>query len=63
MTEAERLKVQEEIKEVVQRMALFSAQLYYHLTKEMVEDYGLDAAKETIKKGGLRTWQTKKRLQ
>ena len=50
MTEAERLKVQEEIKEAVQRMSLFSAQLYYHLTKEMVEDYGLDAAKETIKK-------------
>ena len=53
---AERLKVQEEIKEAVQRMPSFPSATYYHLTKEMVEDYGLDAAKRNNKKSNPWIW-------
>ncbi len=51
MTNEEILQVQEDIKDAVQRMSLFSAQLYYHLTKAMVENFGKEAAIEAITKG------------
>lgn len=35
----------------VERMAIFSAQLYYYLTKAIVEDFGEEAAEKTIAKG------------
>lgn len=38
-----------EVTDAVQRMADFTALLYYHLTKAMMEDFG-DSAKETINK-------------
>lgn len=50
MTNDEIIQVQEDIKQAVQRMSVFSAQLYYHLTKQMVEDFGKEAAIEAIKK-------------
>lgn len=37
------------IEEAVQKMAIFAALLYYHLSKAMVEDFGEDA-KKTIEK-------------
>lgn len=39
-----------EVQDAVQRMAKFTAQLYYHLTKAMIEDFG-EPAKKTISKG------------
>lgn len=41
----------EKNKENIQRMAIFSAQLYYHLTKAIVDDFGEEAAERVIKKG------------
>ena len=38
-----------EVTDAVQRMADFTALLYYHLTKATIEEYG-DGAKKTIKK-------------
>ena len=38
-------------RDAVQRMAVFSAQLYYHLTKAMVESFGEEAAEKAIAKG------------
>lgn len=36
--------------EATTRMAIYAAQMYYHLTHEMVEDYGKEAASKTILK-------------
>ena len=41
----------DKVADAVKRMSLFTAQLYYHLTKAMVEDYGKEGAKKTIAKG------------
>ena len=40
--------VQARVTNAVQRMALYAAQMYYHLTHEMVKDYGEEAATKTI---------------
>ncbi|MDD4679992.1 MAG: L-2-amino-thiazoline-4-carboxylic acid hydrolase [Clostridia bacterium] len=50
MKKEEEIYERDAIKDAVQRMSIFSAQLYYHLTKEMVNDYGKEAAMETIKR-------------
>lgn len=50
MKKEEEIHEMDAIKDAVQRMSIFSAQLYYHLTKQMVDDYGKEAATETIKK-------------
>ena len=39
-----------EVAEAVKRMAEFTALLYYHLTKAVIEDFG-DEAKESIRRG------------
>lgn len=44
MSDKEKTKVQE----AVTRMAVYAAQMYYHLTHEMVKDYGEEAATKTI---------------
>ena len=44
MSAKEKTKVQE----AVTRMAVYAAQMYYHLTHEMVKDYGEEAATKTI---------------
>ena len=36
--------------EATVRMAIYAAQMYYHLTYQMVQDYGEEAATKTIKK-------------
>ena len=36
------------VQDAVTRMALYAAQMYYHLTHEMVNDYGKESAKNTI---------------
>ena len=36
------------VQDAVTRMAIYAAQMYYHLTHEMVKDYGKEAATETI---------------
>ena len=46
MEKNEKTKVQD----AVNRMAVYTAQMYYHLTNEMVKDYGKEAATKTILK-------------
>lgn len=50
MTNEEQKQVQEAISEAVHRMSIFSAQLYYHLTKAMVDDFGKEKAIASIQK-------------